>query len=119
MEGRFFSAAHLRFLFTATRHSLRVARVAAQFFVLLLLLHFAPQAYADPASTQQAPKYQFQCTNIDAPLPEKSKAPIITCDEVCGKTNTTCVSTGSNTNPHNCDTPTTDTCRCCSVVEGR
>jgi hypothetical protein len=60
---------------------------------------------------------QLQCMTVPAPDPDKGKAPTKTCDDVCGASNTVCVSNGDITNPRNCETPTIATCRCCSIIE--
>jgi hypothetical protein len=95
---------------------------ACRFISALLFVGILSNACA-AASVESTPARrkmpQLQCVTIQAPEPEKNKAPTKTCDDVCGIRNTVCVSNGDMTNPRSCETPTTASCRCCSIIEAQ
>ncbi len=78
--------------------------------VLNVPVHAAPETHSHP---------QLQCVTLEAPEPPPGKATMKSCDDICAAHDAACVWNADNVNPHSCETPTTASCRCCSINEGK
>jgi len=118
MEGRFFSAAYLRFLFTASRYSLRVAHIAALVFVAL---YAAPASASGGENSEPVKAGGLSCFTIPVSYPPKT--PSHSCDALCTGQAAACVAVvGPYVDPGlTCATQTQliSGCRCCSLAEGK